>query len=172
MRRVLGAKLEKISKKDTWLIIRQNTHHINISMNHIPFTRFFLFAEAVHLAIAVPALCVILLLRLLEMRAALVIFTIFLLSSPIASWLSWLMAKGSNWVNTAASMKAVGGVTGQLYGALVGGLLGEHFFGTVGGIVMLVLFFGSGMFAGSALGGMVAKKLTAGPQGDKSPIVG
>jgi hypothetical protein len=132
---------------------------MKVSMNRISFTRFFLFSEALHLTIAVPTLSVILLFQLLEMRAALVIFTIFLLSSPIVSWLSWLMAKGSNWVNTTAAMKAVGGVSGQLYGALVGGLLGGHLFGTVGAIITAVLFFGFGMFAGMMLGGYAANKL-------------
>jgi predicted lipid-binding transport protein (Tim44 family) len=129
-------------------------------MNRISFTTFFLFIETLHLAIAVPSLSVILLLQLLEMRAALVIFTIFLLSSPIFSWLSWLMAKGSNWVNTAAAIKAAGGVSGQLYGTLVGGLLGGHLFGTIGAMIMVVLFFGIGMFAGVMLGGYAANRLT------------
>ena len=137
------------------------------NLEEIPFVRFFLITSAMHLAFALPAFGVILLLHLLELKAALFLFAMFLLSDPIISWLCWLVAKGSNWVNTAAAMKAAGGVPGQLYGVLAGGLLGGHFLGTVGGLVTMVLSFGLGMLAGIALGSFVAKKLAAGLKEDR-----
>jgi hypothetical protein len=136
----------------------------------IPFKRYFLFAEAVHLAFAIPALCSIWLLQLLGTKAAIVIFTMFLLSSLIASWMTWMIAKGSNWANTAAAMKTASSVAGQLYGTLAGGLAGWHFFGK--GIVMLVLFFVLGKHAGFALGGLAAKRLVTNRFKSQVPVAG
>lgn len=107
--------------------------------NGIPLATFFLFASAEHLVFALPALVIILLLQLLDLKAALLIFTIFILADPIASWMTWMIAKGSNWANTAAAMKTAGAISGQLYGALVGGLFGARFFGMVGLLLMTAL---------------------------------
>jgi hypothetical protein len=88
-------------------------------------------------------------------------FTFFVLSSPILSLIAWLIAKGSNWVNTVSSIKAAGAVSGQLCGAVFGGFMGSHFWGIVGLILMTVVFFGLGTLAGIVLGGWIANRYFA-----------
>lgn len=129
--------------------------------DRIPFARFFLLVLTEHLAFAIPVLGMLVLLDLLELRTALFMFSFFVLSSPILSLISWLFAKGSNWVNTAAALKTAGGVSGQLYGLLLGGLLGSYFFGTVGALLMAVGFFGLGFWAGIVIGGWMANRYMA-----------
>lgn len=140
--------------------------------NSIPFKRFFIFAEAVHLTFALPALSIVSLLQPQKPKAVIILFIVFLLGSFIGSWLTWMMAKGSNWVNTAAAMKAVGAGAGQIYGALVGGLAGWHFFEMAGGILMLVSFFVLGKLAGIALGGFAAKRLVTSRLKSDDPVAG
>ncbi len=84
--------------------------YMKIYSEGISFVRFCLVASGLHLTFALPVLVIILLFHLTGMITAFFLITLFLLSSPILSWLCWLMAKGSNWVNTADAMKTAGGV--------------------------------------------------------------
>jgi hypothetical protein len=126
----------------------------------IPFARFFILVLAEHLAFAIPTLGILLLFQLLELKVALFLFTIFVLSLPITGLIAWLIAKGSNWANTGAALKAAGGVSGQPYGLLMGGFLGSHFFGTVGALLMAVGFVVLGSLAGIVLGSCIANRYT------------
>ena len=131
------------------------------SLLQVSFTTFFLLASAEHLAFALPSLAIILLLHLLEIQAALFLFLVFIISSPIAALIAWLIAKGSNWMNTAASIKAIGAMAGQLYGLLLGGLFGARFFSPIGTLLTAGLFFALGIFAGIGLGSVAANRLIA-----------
>jgi hypothetical protein len=70
-----------------------------------------------------------------------IIVPIAFISIPISAAFAWLMAKGSNWVNTSAAITAVGSVPGRVYGILFGGALGFHLFNTAGGIIVAILFY-------------------------------
>ena len=95
-----------------------------------------------HVIFAIPAISGILLFKLMEVKALLIIFIpLALLTIPISAGLSWLIAKGSNWVNTAAAITAVCSLPGRIYGVLFGGLLGFHFFSTVGSVILAIVFY-------------------------------
>jgi hypothetical protein len=127
----------------------------------VSFARFCLLVLVEHLAFAIPALVLNLLFDLINPRAAFFVFTFFILACPLLGWIGWLDAKGSNWVNTAASMKAAGAFSGQLYGLLLGGFIGSHFFGTGSSLYWAIGFLGLGHLAGIWLGGRIANRYFA-----------
>ena len=95
----------------------------------IPFITFLSVTIAGHLIFAIPAIMGILLFNLMNVKSLFFIFIpIVLISIPISAAFAWLIAKGSNWVNTSAAITAVCSVPGRIYGIFFGGLLGSHFF--------------------------------------------
>lgn len=108
----------------------------------VPFASFLYAAAAGQLVFAVPAIVGGLLFDLLEGTAALIILVaLALISIPIGAAFAWLIAKGSNWVNTPVAMTAVCSLPGRIYGPLFGGLLGFRLFSATGGVVLAVLFY-------------------------------
>jgi hypothetical protein len=108
----------------------------------ISFSSFLYATIAGHLIFAVPAIIGVLLLRLMDVKSLFFIFVpIVLISIPISATFAWLIAKGSNWVNTTAAITVACSLPGRVYGILFGGLLGFHFFGTVGGVIVAILFY-------------------------------
>jgi len=127
----------------------------------VPFTSFFLLGSVIHLALTIPALAITVVLDLLELQATLFLFLVFFFSHPIAILIAWLIAKGSNWANTATAFKVIGGLSGQLYGFFLGGLIGSRYFGPWGAFLIGGLLFVLGKFGGFWLGDVVLHRLIA-----------
>jgi hypothetical protein len=126
----------------------------------IPFVSFLYITIAGHLLFAVPAIGGIWLFELLDIKELLFIFTpIILISIPISAVIAWLIAKGSNWVNTSAAITAACSVPGRVYGILFGGLLGFRYFGTSGGIIAAILFYLLAIALALRLGRYLASKV-------------
>lgn len=103
----------------------------------------FLYVTIIgHLIFAIPVLGGIWLLNLMDVKALFfIIVPIALISIPISAALGWLMAKGSNWVNTSATISGVCGLPGGLYSMLLGSALGFRLFSTTGSIIGAILFY-------------------------------
>jgi hypothetical protein len=111
-------------------------------LRDITFSSFLYVTIAGHLIFAVPAIFGVLFLKLMDVKALFFIFVpIALISIPISAAFAWLIARGSNWQNSAAAIKASCGLPGRIYGVLFGGLLGFQLFGTAGGAILAVLFY-------------------------------
>jgi hypothetical protein len=110
----------------------------------IPFSTFLYVTTAGHLIFAVPAIIGVLLFSLMDTKSLFFILVpIVLISIAMSAAFAWLIAKGSNWATTSttAGVTAACSLPGRIYGILFGGLLGFHFFGTVGGIIVAILFY-------------------------------
>ena len=109
---------------------------------NIPFVSFLYITIIGHLIFAIPAISGILLMNLINIKALFfIIIPIAFISIPIGAAFAWLMAKGSNWVNTSAAITAVCSLPGRFYGILFGGAIGFHLFNTAGGIIVAILFY-------------------------------
>ena len=126
----------------------------------IPFITFLSVTIAGHLIFAIPAIMGILLFNLMNVNSLYFIFIpIALISIPISAAFAWLIARGSNWVNTSAAITAVCSVPGKMYGIFFGGLLGFHFFNTAGGIVVATLFYFLALAATLPIGKLLSRKV-------------
>lgn len=122
----------------------------------IPFRKFLGFVVVLHFVFALPVFIILLILRLLPFDTILFLFLpISGLGIPLSAGFGYLMAKGSNWVNTRSAEFAVGILPGQTYGVLLGGFLGHHFWAMTGGVIGGIIFF----VTGSLAGGIVANTL-------------
>jgi hypothetical protein len=126
----------------------------------IPFITFLSVTTVGHLIFAIPAIMGILLFNLMNVNSLFFIFIpIALISIPISAAFAWLIARGSNWVNTSAAITAVCSVPGRMYGIFFGGLLGSHFFNTAGGIVVATLFYFLALAATLPIGKLLSRKV-------------
>ena len=95
---------------------------------NIPLSSFLYVTVEGHLIFTIPAVIGILLLNLMDVRELFFeLVPIALISIPISAAFAWFIAKGSNWVNTNAALRASCRLPGKIYGVLFGGLLGFHF---------------------------------------------
>jgi len=123
----------------------------------ITFPTVLLLVLTEHVAFAFPALIIILAFNLIDPRAALFIYSIFtLLNVPVVSWITWLIAKGSGWVNTVPAIKVAGIMAGQFFGFFLGALIGVRLLDTMWGILGGILFFLLGRILGTKLGAVLA----------------
>lgn len=126
----------------------------------IPFFTFLSVTIAGHLIFAVPAIMGILLFNLMDVKSLFFIFIpIAIISIPISAVFAWLIAKGSNWVNTSSAITSVCSVPGRIYGIFFGGLIGFHFFNTIGGIVVAILFYFLSLAATIPIGRFLSRKV-------------
>jgi hypothetical protein len=126
----------------------------------VPFSSFLHVTIIGHLIFAIPVISGILLLNLTDVKALFYIFIpIVFISIPINAAFAWLMAKGSNWVNTHAAILAVCSLPGRVYGILFGGLLGFHLFNTTGGTIFAILFYLLGLALAIPLGKFMSRKV-------------
>ncbi len=116
------------------------------STSKISFGEFLGFVAVLQVVFALPVFIILLMLRLLPFDALLFLVLPFSgLGISLSAGLGYLMAKGSNWVNTRGAVMAVGVLSGQIYGVLLGGLLGYHFWAMTGGVIGAIIFFVTGI---------------------------
>jgi hypothetical protein len=131
-----------------------------VKVPEIPFSTFLYATLAGHFIFAIPAFVAIILLDLMELKPLFFIFLpIALISIPVSAVLSWLIAKGSNWVSTTAAIMATCSVPGRFYAVLFGGLLGFRVSNTVGGIVLAVLLYLGALVTTVPLGKFLVRRL-------------
>ena len=119
----------------------------------IPASSFFVITLVGHLIFAIPAIIIILVLELLQVKALLFIaLPTMLIFVPGGAYFSWLMAKGSNWVNTRTAVIASSVFSGRFFSVLVGGLLGYRLYGIIGGVLFVIPFFIGANVIGKVLG--------------------
>ena len=126
----------------------------------VPLSTFFVITIISQLVFTIPAVIIILVFNLLQLEAFLFIaLPTILISIPIGAYFSWLMAKGSNWVNTKAAVVVSSIFPGRFFGVLLGGLLGYRFYGMIGGALFIILFFLGTNLLGRFLGELLVEKL-------------
>ena len=119
------------------------------TVSRISFGKFLGFAAIQHVIFALPVFTILVMMQLLPLNAILFLFLPFSgLGIPLSAGLCYLMAKGSNWVNTRGAVMAIGVLPGQTYGVLLGGLLGYHLWAMTGGVIGAIILFVSGSLAG------------------------
>ena len=129
-------------------------------LSDIPFSSLLYVTVAAHLIFAIPAIIGVLLFSLIDVRALFFIFVpIVLICIPISAAFAWLIAKGSNWVNTTEAVTAACSLPGRICGILFGGLLGFRFFGTVGGVIVAILFYLLALVVTIPLGKFLSRKV-------------
>jgi hypothetical protein len=135
-------------------------------MAEVPFRKFFYVTVLAHIVYAVPTVVVLLFFDSKNGRPVLFILLILaVIKIPVVTAMAWLLAKGSNWVNTSYAMMVIGGVTATLYGVVLGGWLSFRLFGTVGGVIGAIVFYLVARATGIRLGKLLANKfLPAGAQ--------
>jgi hypothetical protein len=106
----------------------------------IPFSLFVNMSVVGHFIFAVPAISSILFIKVMDVTTSLcVFFPIIILSIFISATFTWLIAKGSNWENTPIAIKTLCALP-SIYGGLFGGVIGSHFFGTLGSLLLAIVF--------------------------------
>lgn len=133
---------------------------MTINRPDIPFSSFIYATAIGHLVFALPTMVGALLLNLIKSRDLFfIIIPMAIISIPTGAAIVWLMAKGSNWAKTDAFIAASCSVPGRIYPMLFGGLLGFHYFDTIGGIILAVLFYLAGLTLSGRLGKFLTKRL-------------
>ncbi len=126
----------------------------------IPLSTFFVVSIVGQLVFTLPASIIILVFKLLQFDAFVFIaLPTVLISVPLVAYFSWLLAKGSNWVNTKSAVIVSSIFPGRFFSVLVGGLLGYRLYGIAGGVLLTVLFFFGANIIGKNLGEQLVKKL-------------
>ena len=100
----------------------------------------------------ISALAILLPFNLVKFHYLWFLVILYILPIPINAIILWLIAKGSDWVNLGASMKASGAIPGGLTGVLLGGFVGFSVLGLWGGILLAVSLFIFGQAVGARLG--------------------
>jgi hypothetical protein len=108
----------------------------------IKFSVFLYITGWGYFVFGIPTIIGILLLGLKSVKSLIFIFIpIALISLPLTAAISWLIAKGSNWLNADKTIIAACSVPGRFFGVFLGGLLGYHYFKEIGGIIFAILFY-------------------------------
>ena len=151
----------------------------------IPFSTFLYAALVGYFAFAIPAIIILILLKLMEIKPLLffIALPITIIFITVSAVLSWLFAKSSNWVKVSAALKfvitaligsswsdsnranastAIMGTCifpGGFFGFLLGLLIGTHLFSGVWGFLFIApVYLGVSVLA-VILGKFLAKKL-------------
>jgi hypothetical protein len=108
----------------------------------VPFSKFLYVTFIGHFTFAVPAVIAVILLNLIKVKPLLfILLPMALISIPISAVLTWLFAKGSNWVNTLGAISVTCSFPGRFYAVFLGGLLGFRVFNVAGGIIFAILLY-------------------------------
>jgi hypothetical protein len=111
-------------------------------ISEVPFSTFLYITLAGHLIFAIPAIAAVILLDLMQLGPLFfIILSIAIIAIPVGAVFSWLIAKGSNWTHTSASLIASCSVPARFYAVFLGGLLGFRLFNTIGGIVLAIILY-------------------------------
>ena len=133
------------------------------SLPAIPYRKFLKLAVIEHAVFALPVLSILLIVQAIPFYAVLLfLFAISILGIPLSAGITWLIAKGSNWVNARAAIIANGIYPGQVYVMLLGGMVGFRQWGVIGGIISAVFLFAAGSWAGAKLAEFLYKRITLG----------
>ncbi len=125
----------------------------------IPFRNLLGFVVVEHAVFALPVLTLLVLFRFIPFEVALFLIAVFsVVVVPTSAGMAYLIAKGSNWVNTRAAVMASGVLPGQIYGLLFGGLVGYHLWKTPGGLIGAIICFGLGSLAGAKVAQYLVEK--------------
>jgi hypothetical protein len=125
----------------------------------IPLSTFFVITIVGQLVFTIPAIMIVLVFKLLQFDALLFIaLPTIIIAIPVIAYFSWLLAKGSNWVNTKSAVIVSCIFPGRFFGVLVGGLLGYRLYGIVGGALLTILFFFGVNYVGRHLGELLVNK--------------
>jgi hypothetical protein len=131
-----------------------------VKITKVPFSTFLYDTLAGHAIFGIPTVVAIIAFSLLGKEPLFFIFLpIALVSIPLSATLSWLIAKGSNWINTPAAIIATCSVPGRFYAVLFGGLLGFRVFNTIGGILLAILLYVGAMLITVPLGKFLLGRL-------------
>ena len=115
---------------------------MGVKVTGVPFSKFFYVTMVSHFIFAIPTVIIVILLDLMKVKPLLfILLPIALISIPVSAVLTWLFAKGSNWVNTSGSIMATCSLQGKFYAVLLGGLLGFRILNVAGGIILAVLLY-------------------------------
>jgi hypothetical protein len=110
------------------------------------------FVVIEHGIFAIPVLVLFVLLQRLPLNFFLILFVIFSgLGIPFSAGMAYMIAKGSNWINTRTSVIALGVFPGQIYGFLFGGSVGYYIWNSAGGVVGAIICFVLGSMAGARI---------------------
>ena len=108
----------------------------------VPFSKFLYVTLVGHFIFAIPTVLVVILLDLMEVKPLLfILLPMTLISIPVSAILTWLFAKGSNWVNTPGAITVTCSLPGRFDAILLGGLLGFRVFNVAGGIILAILLY-------------------------------
>jgi hypothetical protein len=87
-----------------------------VKITKVPFSTFLYATLAGHAIFGIPTVVAIIAFSLLGIEPLFfIILPIALVSIPLSATLSWLIAKGSNWINTPAAIIATCSVPGRFY---------------------------------------------------------
>jgi hypothetical protein len=113
-------------------------------------------ASVTDAAFAAPSLLLLTALRVIEPELAVFLGLIFLLASPFAGAIAWLIDRGSRGENGVAAMKVIGAMPGRLYGLLLGAFFGNYVGGPLGAGVGAILLYLSGRAIGLRVGSSIS----------------
>ena len=126
----------------------------------VPF-RIFLYATLVaHIVHAVPTVVVLLFFdSTTAMPLLFILLILAVIKIPVVAAMTWLLAKGSNWVNSSLAMIVICRVAAMLYCVLIGAWLGFRLFGTAGGVIGAILLYLLARITSRRLGKLLTQKL-------------
>ena len=108
----------------------------------IPFSTFLAATVIGHLVYALPTLGVILIFGGTDAKPLTwIVLFVDVASILIGAPFTWLMAKGSNWVNASTGLVVAGSMPAAFHAILLGDWLGFRLFGAVGGGIGAILLF-------------------------------
>ena len=83
----------------------------------VPFSKFLYVTLVGHFIFAIPTVLAVILLDLIEVKPLLfILLPMALISIPMSTVLTWLFAKGSNWVNTSGAITVTCSLPGRFQG--------------------------------------------------------
>ena len=134
---------------------------MSIPPREIPFSTFLYATLIANLVYGIPTIGAFLLFDLMDTRAVLLIFLfVAAIKIPLTAALAWLIAKGSNWVNSYTCMVVACAVPAAFYGVMLGGGIGIRLFGALGGgIGGAILMFVITAIIRIPLGNLITRRL-------------
>jgi hypothetical protein len=128
-------------------------HSVKETPPAVSLPKFLLLTGWVYLSMGVPVSAVIIGCIGADAGLVLFLFFVFLIAGQAVALIGWLLAKGSGWKKTKASLQTVGAVFGQLFGMLLGGSIGYACGNQIIAILLAIGFFLGGKIIGFRIGG-------------------